>query len=49
MVTVKAAYSQHRRDDVQPFRVELADTLRPWLASRPAGRPVFGVLSKHTA
>jgi site-specific recombinase XerC len=48
-VTVKAAYSKHRRDDVQPIRPELAGALRPWLAARPAGRPLFGRLTKHTA
>ena len=48
-VTVEAAYSKRRRDDVQPIRLDLADSLRPWLASKPLGRPVFGNLTKHTA
>jgi integrase len=47
-VTVAAAYSKRRRDDVQPIRPELADALRPWLASKAPGRPVFGNLTKHT-
>src|SRR6185312_9230043 len=41
-VTVAAAYSKRRRDDVQPIRPDLAEALRPWLASKPPGRPVFG-------
>jgi integrase len=48
-VTVKAAYSKRRRDDVQPIRPDLADALGPWLISKAPGRPVFGNLTKHTA
>ena len=48
-VTVQAAYSKRRRDDVQPIRPDLADALRPWLASKAPGQPVFGNLTKHTA
>jgi Phage integrase family len=48
-VTVKAAYSKRRREDVQPIREELAAALRPWLAARPAGTPIFGRLTEHTA
>ena len=47
-ITVAAAYSKHRRDDVQPIRVDLAEVLRPWLAARPAEGPVFGAMSLHT-
>jgi integrase len=47
-ITVAAAYSKRRRDDVQPIRPELADALRPWLASKAPGMPVFGNLTKHT-
>jgi integrase len=46
---VSAANSKHWRDDVQPIRPELAGTPRPWLAARPAGKPLFGRLTKHTA
>lgn len=42
-VTVAAAYSKHRRQDIQPLRREFADQLRPWLDRRPAVGPVFGV------
>jgi integrase len=48
-ITVAAAYSKRRRDDVQPIRPDLADALRPWLATRTPGQPVFGKLTKHTA
>ena len=37
-MTVKAAYSKRRRDDVQPIRPDLAEALRPWLASKAPGR-----------
>ena len=45
-VTVQAAYSKHRRKDVQPIRRDLADLLRPWLAGKEAGRPVFAMPDK---
>jgi integrase len=40
-VTVLAAYSKHRREDVLPLHPSLAALLRPWLASKPAGRSVW--------
>jgi len=49
MVTVQAAYSKHRRQDVQPIRQDLADLLRPWLEARSAGEPVFGTMPEKTA
>ncbi len=42
-IAVKAAYSKRRRDDRQPIRRDLADTLRPWLATKPAGAPVLAM------
>ncbi len=48
-VTAKAAYSKRRRKDVQPIQSAMADALRPWLAARPSGEPLFGKLTKHTA
>jgi len=42
-VTVEASYSKRRRRDVQPIRRDLAEYLRPLLAAKPAGRPVFHV------
>ncbi len=44
-VTVKAGYSKNRRESVQPIRHDLAEALRPWLATKPEGAPVFGLLS----
>ncbi len=44
---VAAAYSKRRRDDVQPIRADLASALRPWLAGRPAGQPVFATMPPH--
>ncbi len=40
-VTVAAAYSKRRRQDVQPIRPDLAETLRPWLAGRPRNEQLF--------
>ncbi len=40
-ITVKAAYSKHRREDVQPIRGDLAEALKPWLEGKPDGQPVF--------
>jgi integrase/recombinase XerD len=45
-VTVEAAYSKHRRRDEQPIRCDLADLLRPWLANKELGRPVFNMPDK---
>ena len=40
-VTVVAAYSKHRRTDVQPIRRDLAEALRAYLAGKPPKQPVF--------
>ncbi len=45
-VTVEAAYSKHRRVDVQPIRPELAELLRKWLDGKPARVPVFRLRGK---
>ncbi len=42
-VTVRAAYSKRRRDDRQPIRSDLAETLRGWLDDKRPGDPVFRV------
>jgi len=42
-ITVNAGYSKHRRDDVQPIRQDLADTLRAYLRGLPAREPVFSL------
>ncbi len=48
-ISVTAAYSKRRRDDRQPIRPELAAVLRPWLASKAPGEPVFGNLTTRTS
>jgi integrase/recombinase XerD len=50
-IVLEAAYSKRRRRDVQPLRPDLAEVLRPWLASRPRGKPIFPVqrLAEKTA
>src|SRR5262245_53839716 len=40
-VTVQAAYSKHRRQDVLPLHPSLAALLRPWLVLKPANQPVW--------
>ena len=45
-VTVTAAYSKRRREDVQPIRRDLADLLGPWLAEKPTGVPAFAMPSR---
>ena len=42
-VTVEAAYSKHRREDVLPLRCELADVLRVHLAGKLPDAPAFAV------
>ena len=49
MVTVRAGYSKRRREDAQPIRPDLAAALRPWLATKALGQPVFGNLMGHAA
>ena len=56
-VTVQAAYSKHRRQDVLPLHPSLVGLLRPWLERKPAGHSVWpgnwakgkeaGVMLKH--
>lgn len=48
-VTVEAAYSKHRRKDVQPIRRDLADLLGQWLETKGQGRPVFDSMPDKTA
>ncbi len=45
-VTVAAAYSKHRRQDIQPLPVGFAKRIRAWLA---AGNPLWPHLTHHTA
>src|SRR5262249_1448664 len=39
--TVKAGYSKNRRKSVQPLPPDVAEALRGYLATRPAGQPVW--------
>ena len=48
-VTVLACYSKNGKEAVQPISAALADRLRPWLATRCPGEPVFGKLTHRTA
>ena len=45
-ITVRAGFSKHRREDIQPIRHDLADMLRKYLAGKPAGTPVFDMPEK---
>jgi site-specific recombinase XerD len=48
--TVEAAYSKHKRQDVQPIRVELAELVHDWLAGKPAGEKLWpGYWWRHAA
>lgn len=48
-VTVLACYSKNGHEAIQPLPSTLADQLRPWLATRAPGKPVFGELTDRTA
>lgn len=40
-VTVRAAYSKHRREDVLPLHPSLVALVRPWLAAKPRSKPIW--------
>ena len=42
-VTVEAAYSKNREPSPQPIRHDLAEALRPWIATKAPGCPVFAI------
>lgn len=48
-VTVKAAFSKHRREDVLPLRLETAEDLRLVLRNKLPLAPVFNLALGHTA
>src|SRR5262249_44833417 len=48
-VTVLACFSKNREEAVQPIAQSLADQLRPWLAAKTPGRPVFAGMNARTA
>lgn len=39
--TVKAAYSKHKREDVQPILRELAEKVQAFIAGKPLTEPIF--------
>ena len=45
-VTVAAAYSKHRRDDVLPLRADLAAVVAEFLKGKPRGTPLFPMPEK---
>jgi len=45
-ITVSAAYSKHRRQDIQPIRRNLAELIRPWLEDKPYRQPVLRLPDK---
>ncbi len=45
-VTLSAAYSKRRREDVQPIRSDLAELLHPWIAGKPRGELVLPLPDK---
>jgi integrase len=48
-VTARAAYTKNKREAVQPIPGWLVDRLRPWLAGKAPGRPVFEGMTIHVA
>jgi integrase len=48
MIVVEPAYTKNGKPAEQPIPPSLADALRPWLASKPPGRPVFDPLPEKT-
>ena len=49
LVAVEAAYSKHRRRDEVPLHLDLVTELRPWLAAKEPGKPLWpGKWAKHT-
>jgi len=48
-VTVEAAYSKRRRQDVQPMRLDLAEVLRPFLATLDAEECIWAKVPSNMA
>jgi site-specific recombinase XerC len=48
-VVLRAASSQHRCDDGQPIRADLAELLHPWLTRRDTDAPVSSTMPEKTA
>jgi hypothetical protein len=48
-VTVLAGYAKNGTEAVQPIAATLAARLRPWLARKAQGTPVFEGMTERTA
>jgi integrase len=48
-VTVQAAYSKHRRKDVQPLRPDVAEMMRQYIAGKPRNEPLWPGTWKEVA
>ena len=45
-ITVRAGFSKHRREDTQPIRRDLADTLRVYLQDKAVLKPLFNLTQR---
>jgi integrase len=48
-IAVRAGYCKNKKEAVQPIPAALAARLRPWLASKAPGKPVFEGMPRRTA
>jgi integrase len=48
-VTGRSSYTKNKKEAIQPLAQSLADRLRPWLAGKAPGRPVFEGMTRRTA
>jgi site-specific recombinase XerC len=48
-IVVRAAYAKNDQEAIQPIPTVLADRIRPWLAFRAPGKPVFEGMTDRTA
>jgi Phage integrase family len=48
-VTGRSCYTKNGKEAVQPLALSLADRLRPWLATKAPGTPVFEGMTQRTA
>ena len=40
-ITVEAGYTKNKKEARQPIRRDLAEAITPWLATKPAGKPIW--------